>query len=154
MPTRGFDFTVSVANLMALLVLVSSSTLVVSIRKDRKLRKSQYADQIRSAAAVLTAKLGRWRDLVHGLFEEIQPVITSATLAVALTLQPTVSNLSSTPTWETLPLEQPLPPLTTEGYVDHDGARIWYGTAGEGEPVILLHGGMESSLSWGIRFQL
>jgi pimeloyl-ACP methyl ester carboxylesterase len=149
MPTCGFDFTVSVANLVALLVMVSLNTLLVSTRKDRKLRKTQYADQIRSAAAVLTAKLGRWRDLAHGLFEEIQPVITSATLAVALTLQPTTSNVSSTPTWETLPVEQPLPPLAKEGYVNHDGARIWYGTAGEGEPVILLHGGMESSLSWG-----
>jgi hypothetical protein len=62
MPNRGFDFTVSVANLVALLVLVSLSTLLVSTRKDRKLRKTQYADQIRSAEAVLTAKLGRWRD--------------------------------------------------------------------------------------------
>jgi pimeloyl-ACP methyl ester carboxylesterase len=75
--------------------------------------------------------------------------VTSATLAVALILKPTTSNVSSTPTWETLPVEQPLPPLTKEGFVDHEGARIWYGTAGKGEPVILLHGGMESSLSWG-----
>jgi pimeloyl-ACP methyl ester carboxylesterase len=75
--------------------------------------------------------------------------VTSATLAVALILQPTMSNVSSTPTWETLPMEQPLPPLAKEGYVDHEGARIWYETAGKGEPVILLHGGMESSLSWG-----
>src|SRR6267378_3431563 len=75
--------------------------------------------------------------------------VTSATLAVALILQPTMSNVSSTPTWETLPVEQPLPPLAKEDYVDHEGARIWYGTAGKGEPVVLLHGGMESSLSWG-----
>lgn len=61
--------------------------------------------------------------------------VTSATLAVALILQPTTSNVSSTPTWETLPVEQPLPPLAKEGYVDHEGARIWYGTAGTGEPV-------------------
>src|SRR5260370_40419553 len=100
MPTRGFDSTVSVANLVALFaVLVSLSTLLVSTRKDRKLRKTQYADQIRSAAAGLTAKLGRWRDLAHGLFEEIQPVTTSSTLAVALALQPTTRNISSTPTW-------------------------------------------------------
>src|SRR5260370_3278110 len=123
--------------------------LLVSYRKDRKLRKTQYADQIRNAAVVLTAKLGRWRDLAHGLFEEIQPVIISATPGVPLILQLTTSYVSSTPTRETLPVEQALPPLATEGYVDHDGARIWYGTAGEGEPVILLHGGMESSLSWG-----
>jgi hypothetical protein len=75
--------------------------------------------------------------------------VTSATLAVALILQPTRSDVSSTPTWETPPVEQRLPPLAKEGYVDHEGARIWYGTAGKGEPVILLHGGMESSLSWG-----
>jgi hypothetical protein len=110
MPTLDYDFTVSVANLVALFaVLVSLSTLLVATRKDRKLRKTQYADQIRSAAAVLTAKLGRWRYLAHGLFEEIQPVITSATLGVSLILQPTTSYVSSTPTWETLPVEQPLP---------------------------------------------
>jgi pimeloyl-ACP methyl ester carboxylesterase len=77
------------------------------------------------------------------------PFVTSTTLGVALILQSTTSNISSIPTWETLPAEQPLPPLAKEGYVDHEGARIWYGTAGKGEPVILLHGGMESSLSWG-----
>jgi pimeloyl-ACP methyl ester carboxylesterase len=75
--------------------------------------------------------------------------VSSATLAVALLLQPAMSNGSSTPTWETLPVEQRLSPLAKEGYVDHEGARIWYGTAGKGEPVILLHGGMESSLSRG-----
>ena len=36
--------------------------------------------------------------------------VTSATLAVALILQPTMSNVSSTPTWKTLPVEQRLPP--------------------------------------------
>jgi pimeloyl-ACP methyl ester carboxylesterase len=75
--------------------------------------------------------------------------VTSARLAVALILQPSMSNVSSTPTWETLPVEQRLPPLAKEGYVDHEGARIWYRTAGKGEPVVPLHGGMESSLSWG-----
>ena len=76
-------------------------------------------------------------------------LVTLASLTVALLLQPAMSNGSSTPTWETLPVEERLPPLAKEGYVDHEGARIWYGTAGTGEPVILLHGGMQSSLSWG-----
>lgn len=75
-------------------------------------------------------------------------LVTSILLAMALILPPT-SNVSSTPTWQTLPQEEPLAALAKEGYVDHDGARIWYGTVGKGEPVILLHGGMESSLSWG-----
>jgi hypothetical protein len=46
--------------------------------------------------------------------------VSSATLAVALLLQPTMSNVSSTPTWKTLPVEQRLPPLAKEGYVDHE----------------------------------
>ena len=74
---------------------------------------------------------------------------TSALLAIALIWPPIASNVPSAPAWETLPAEQPLSVLAMEGYVDHNGARIWYGTAGRGEPVVLLHGGMESSLSWG-----
>jgi pimeloyl-ACP methyl ester carboxylesterase len=74
---------------------------------------------------------------------------TSVLLAIALIWPPIASNVPSAPAWETLPAEQPLSALAMEGYVDHDGARIWYGTAGKGEPVVLLHGGMESSLSWG-----
>jgi pimeloyl-ACP methyl ester carboxylesterase len=74
---------------------------------------------------------------------------TSALLAIALIWPPIASNVFSTPAWETLPAEQPLSAMETEVYVDHDRARTWYGTAGKGEPVVLLHGGMESSLSWG-----
>jgi len=29
----------------------------------------------------------------------------------------------------------------TQGYVEHEGAKIWYATFGSGSPVILLHGG-------------
>ncbi|RZU35564.1 alpha/beta fold hydrolase [Edaphobacter modestus] len=75
--------------------------------------------------------------------------ITSALLGIALIWPPTASNVSSAPAWETLPAEQPLSVAMEAGYVDHDGVRIWYGTAGKGDPVVLLHGGMESSLSWG-----
>jgi alpha-beta hydrolase superfamily lysophospholipase len=74
---------------------------------------------------------------------------TSALLAIALIWSPIASNVSSVPRWETVPAEQPSLAVAMEGYVDHDGARIWYGTAGKGEPVVLLHGGMASSLSWG-----
>jgi pimeloyl-ACP methyl ester carboxylesterase len=42
-----------------------------------------------------------------------------------------------------------LPPLASEqGYIDHDGARIWYATYGSGSPVILLHGGLGHSGNW------
>jgi pimeloyl-ACP methyl ester carboxylesterase len=43
----------------------------------------------------------------------------------------------------------PLPVPSDQGYVDHDGARIWYSTYGAGPAVILLHGGMGHSGNWG-----
>ena len=43
----------------------------------------------------------------------------------------------------------PLPATMEQGYVEHEGARIWYGTCGTGSPVILLHGGLGHSGNWG-----
>ena len=43
----------------------------------------------------------------------------------------------------------PLPVTGDEGYVNRDGARIWYATYGTGAPVILLHGGLGNSGNWG-----
>ncbi len=43
----------------------------------------------------------------------------------------------------------PLPDTQDQGYVEHDGARIWYATYGSGPPVILLHGGLGHSGNWG-----
>ena len=43
----------------------------------------------------------------------------------------------------------PLPVADDQGYVEHDGARIWYATYGSGAPVILLHGGLGHSGNWG-----
>jgi pimeloyl-ACP methyl ester carboxylesterase len=43
----------------------------------------------------------------------------------------------------------PLPAASDQGYLDHDGARIWYATYGSGSPVILLHGGLGHSGNWG-----
>ncbi|HEY2065563.1 MAG TPA: alpha/beta hydrolase, partial [Gemmatimonadaceae bacterium] len=42
-----------------------------------------------------------------------------------------------------------LPPTNEAGYVEHEGACIWYAAYGEGEPVILLHGGLGHSGNWG-----
>ena len=42
-----------------------------------------------------------------------------------------------------------LPVAVAEGYVEHDGARIWYATYGLGAPVVLLHGGLGHSGNWG-----
>jgi pimeloyl-ACP methyl ester carboxylesterase len=43
----------------------------------------------------------------------------------------------------------PLPVAGVQGYVEHDGARIWYAAYGSGSPVILLHGGLGHSGNWG-----
>lgn len=43
----------------------------------------------------------------------------------------------------------PLPDAIAHGYVEHDGARIWYATYGAGPTVMLLHGGLGHSGNWG-----
>ena len=43
----------------------------------------------------------------------------------------------------------PLPATEDQGYIEHDGARIWYAAYGSGSPVILLHGGLGHSGNWG-----
>jgi pimeloyl-ACP methyl ester carboxylesterase len=43
----------------------------------------------------------------------------------------------------------PLSVTSDQGYVEHDGARIWYATYGAGSPAILLHGGLGHSGNWG-----
>lgn len=42
-----------------------------------------------------------------------------------------------------------LPVTNDPGYVEHDGARIWYAAYGSGPTVILLHGGLGHSGNWG-----
>ncbi|MFO7591788.1 MAG: alpha/beta hydrolase [Acidimicrobiia bacterium] len=43
----------------------------------------------------------------------------------------------------------PLPVADEEGHVEHEGARIWYATFGNGAPVVLLHGGLGNAGNWG-----
>jgi len=43
----------------------------------------------------------------------------------------------------------PLPITNDQGYIEREGARIWYATYGSGSPVILLHGGLGHSGNWG-----
>ena len=42
------------------------------------------------------------------------------------------------------------PPLADDqGYIENNGARIWYSAYGAGSPVVLLHGGLGHSGNWG-----
>jgi pimeloyl-ACP methyl ester carboxylesterase len=43
----------------------------------------------------------------------------------------------------------PLTDTEDQGFVEHDGALIWYAASGSGPPVILLHGGLGHSGNWG-----
>jgi pimeloyl-ACP methyl ester carboxylesterase len=43
----------------------------------------------------------------------------------------------------------PLPAANDQGYVEHEGARIWFATYGSGPAVILLHGGLGHGGNWG-----
>jgi pimeloyl-ACP methyl ester carboxylesterase len=43
----------------------------------------------------------------------------------------------------------PFPKTDNQGYIEHDGAIIWYAVYGRGKPVILLHGGLGNSGNWG-----
>lgn len=43
----------------------------------------------------------------------------------------------------------PLPDPVSEGYIESEGARIWYAEFGKGRPIVLLHGGLGNSGNWG-----
>jgi pimeloyl-ACP methyl ester carboxylesterase len=43
----------------------------------------------------------------------------------------------------------PLPAANNQGYVENEGAQIWFSTYGSGPAVILLHGGLGHSGNWG-----
>src|SRR6202049_324432 len=53
------------------------------------------------------------------------------------------------PQWLTLPPTPSLPTAAQSGYAPVNGINIWYATFGQGEPVILLHGGLANADYWG-----
>jgi hypothetical protein len=42
----------------------------------------------------------------------------------------------------------PLPAADIEGWLDHDGARIWHASYGDGPPVVMMHGGLGHAGNW------
>lgn len=53
------------------------------------------------------------------------------------------------PQWLTLPATPALPQAARSGDAPVNGIKIWYAEYGQGEPVILLHGGLANANYWG-----
>ncbi len=53
------------------------------------------------------------------------------------------------PRWLTLPETPTLPQTARSGYAPVNDVKIWYAEYGQGEPVILLHGGLANANYWG-----
>jgi pimeloyl-ACP methyl ester carboxylesterase len=70
-------------------------------------------------------------------------------ILLLLALAPAVARAD--PQWLTLPLTPGLPQPAQSGSAPINGVRIWYAAFGadQGEPVILLHGGLANSDYWG-----
>jgi len=51
--------------------------------------------------------------------------------------------------WLTLPPTPTLPKPDASGYAQVNGIRVWYASFGQGEPVLLLHGGVANANYWG-----
>jgi pimeloyl-ACP methyl ester carboxylesterase len=56
---------------------------------------------------------------------------------------------AGTPQWLTLPATPALPQAVRSGLAPVNGIQIWYAEYGQGEPVILLHGGLANANYWG-----
>ena len=74
------------------------------------------------------------------------PLVAGLIVAMAC-----VAHAREPPLWATLPDPPAMPKADQSGFFNHDGARLYYAVfhRGAGRPVILLHGGMASSESWG-----
>jgi len=53
------------------------------------------------------------------------------------------------PQWLTLPPTPTLPSAAQSGLAPVNGIKIWYASFGQGEPVLLIHGGLANSNYWG-----
>jgi pimeloyl-ACP methyl ester carboxylesterase len=63
-----------------------------------------------------------------------------------LSIVPTVH---AEPLWLTLPATPTLPAVKRSGAAPVNGVKIWYAEFGQGDPVVLLHGGLANANYWG-----
>lgn len=73
-------------------------------------------------------------------------------VAVALTPTAVAAQKKSPPRWQTLPLPPAMPKAADTGFVESEGADIYYArygaTSSKSDPVVLLHGGMGNADHW------
>jgi pimeloyl-ACP methyl ester carboxylesterase len=69
--------------------------------------------------------------------------------AVLLSMLGLVPPVQATPRWLTLPPTPTLPKADVSGTAPVNGIRIWYAEFGQGEPVLLVHGGLANANYWG-----
>ena len=69
-------------------------------------------------------------------------------IAILLALVGSAAAAPAKPRWQQLPLPPTMPKAASTGRVDVTGASIYYATYGQGDPVILLHGGLGNSDHW------
>jgi pimeloyl-ACP methyl ester carboxylesterase len=75
-------------------------------------------------------------------------MLKSLVLFLVFLLAP-IATRADEPQWMTLPPTPTLPPAAQSGTAPVNGIKIWYATFGQGQPVILLHGGLANSNYWG-----
>jgi len=79
-------------------------------------------------------------------------VLIAATAAVILVLVGAVPSVTTqTEVWKTLPEPAPLPMADESGLAPVDDIQMWYArfNRGGGNPVLLIHGGLEAADTWG-----
>lgn len=64
--------------LTILTIIITLSTILYSLKKERALRRKEQADKVRTAGARTIAKLDRWRELSLGMFQNFQPSFVEA----------------------------------------------------------------------------
>jgi hypothetical protein len=75
----NFQPTIDVGNLLtSFSVVIALAGFLYTWAKDRKLRTKEYADRVRSAAALTLSKIDRCESLFLSFFHLLQPLITEA----------------------------------------------------------------------------
>ena len=70
-------------------------------------------------------------------------------LLAAIMLIASAAAAHAAPQWLTLPATPTLPSAAQSGLAPLNGIKIWYANFGQGEPVLLIHGGLANSNYWG-----